>query len=63
MFGLSFLACFVSLSAIFISPSERTVMLTWLMSSDKEAEAEAKELGIPPTVSTWDTLRMMFFPD
>ena len=63
MFGLSFLACFVSLSAIFISPSERTVMLTWLMSSDKEAEEEAKELGIPPTVSIWDALKLMFFPD
>ncbi len=63
VFGLSFLACFVSLSAIFISPSERTVMLTWLMSSDKEAEEEAKELGIPPTVSTWDALKLMFFPD
>ncbi len=62
VFGLSFLACFVVLSSIFIAPSERTVMLTWLMSSDKEADEEAKELGISQ-VGTWDAIKMLFFPD
>ncbi len=62
VFGLSFLACFVALSSIFISPSERAVMLTWLMSTDKEADEEAKELGIP-TVSTWDAIKLLFFPE